>query len=106
MTDLNPDIADKPIEVAVSPAGTQTATITRDLLLIMSVLPALIGILGTRDVNKIIAYIASVEFAPVLGVLVAGGTVLWRQWNARKKHANELKMASAAPDRVAVVKQS
>lgn len=106
MPDINPDVADLPIEVAISPAGTQTATATRDLLLIVSALPALIAILGTRDLSKIIAYIASVEFAPALGVLVGAGTLLWRQWLARKKHANELKMASAAPDRVAVVKQS
>lgn len=104
MTDINPDVPDKPIQVAASPVADQTATVTRDLLLVISVLPALLAVLGTRDVVQIIAFIQSTQFAPVLGLIVGTGVIVWRQWLARKKHANDLKMAKSADDRVAVVK--
>jgi hypothetical protein len=105
MTDINPDVPDKPIEVPASPVGGQTATGSRDILILLAALPALIAVLGTRDVSTIVAYIGSSEFAPALGLLIAGGTVAWRQWLARRKHANELKMAKSADDSVAVVKR-
>jgi hypothetical protein len=105
MTELNPDVPEKPIQVAPSPLSDQASTATRDILLIISVLPALIAVLGTKDLVQIVAFIQSTQFAPVLGLLVGTGVVLYRQWLARRKHANELKMAKSADDRVAVVVQ-
>lgn len=104
MTDLNPDVPDKPIEVAVSPAGAQASTAARDVALILAILPALIAVIGQRDLIALIRFIGSTEFAPVLGLIVAAAVPLWRQWLARRKHANDLKMAKSADDSVAVVK--
>lgn len=106
MTDLNPDVADKPIEVPASPGSTQAATGSRDLLLLIAALPALVAVLGTRDVKQIVDWFAGQQGLAFLGLLVAIGTPLWRQWIARRKHANEVKMAGSASDSVAIVKGS
>lgn len=104
MTDPNPDVADKPVVVPASPVGDQAGTAGRDILLLLSALPALIAVLGTHDVTRIVAYLGSADFAPVLGILVTAGTLLWRQWIARKRHTNDVKVASAAPNSIAIVK--
>lgn len=105
MTDINPDVPDRPIEVSPTATGAQTASISRDFLLILAALPALLAVLGTRDVNKIVAYISSVEFAPVLGLVVTAGVLAWRQWVTRRSHADKLTMAESLPDRIATVKE-
>lgn len=102
--ELDPDTAPKPIEVTVSPAGEQTASISRDILLIMAVLPSLLAILGKRDLLALIKYIQSVEFAPVLSLLIGFGVIAWRQWVTRRNHASKLKMARNVSDSIAIVK--
>jgi hypothetical protein len=104
MTDINPDVADKPIEVPASPASTQAGTASRDMLLLVATLPALVAVLGTRDVKQIVDWLAGQQGIAFLGLAFAIGTPIWRQWIARRKHANDLKMATAAPDAVATIK--
>jgi hypothetical protein len=103
MSDLNPDVPDKPIEVSTSPAGTQAATGSRDFLLLVAALPALVAVLGTHNVKDIVDWFAGEQGLAFLGLVIAIGTPLWRQWLARRKHANELKMAKSADDSVATV---
>lgn len=104
MTAIDPNTPDKPVVVPASAASDQAGTAARDILLLVSALPALVAVLGTHDVTKIVAYLGSADFAPVLGIAVTAGTLAWRQWIARKRHTNDVKVASAAPDTVAVVK--
>jgi len=103
MTDINPDVTDKPIVVSPSPAATQAGTGTRDFLLLVAALPALMAVLGTRDVKQIVDWLAGQQGLTFLGLAIAIGTPIWRQWLARRKHANELKMATSADDAVAKV---
>jgi hypothetical protein len=105
MTDTNPGTPSKPIEVPASPAPAQTATGARDMLLLIAALPALVAVLGTRDVKQIIDWLASEPGLAFVGLLIAIGTPIWRQWLARRTHAEQVKMATVAPDRVAVVKK-
>lgn len=100
---LDPDTPPKPIEVRVSPAVDQTGAISRDILLIASVLPALIAVIGKRDLQAIINYISSTEFAPVLSIIVATVVIGWRQWITRRNHAEALKMARNVDDKIAFV---
>ena len=104
MTDLNPDIPDKPIEVPASPAGMQAATGTRDILLLVAALPALVAVLGKGNVKDIVDWFATEPGLAFVGLVIALGTPLWRQWLARRKHANEVKMAISADDAIATIK--
>lgn len=94
---------EKPVVVNASPVADQTGTATRDVLLIVSALPALIAVFGTRDVQKIVSFIGSVEFAPVLGILVGTAVMAWRQVIARRKKAELVTVAQGAPDTTAIV---
>lgn len=93
----------EPIVVNPNPAKDQIATATRDVALLLAALPALIALLGKRDVIGIVNYLASAEGSTVLGMLVAAGVVAWRQIIARRKKAELVTVAEAAPNRVAVV---
>lgn len=104
MSAIDPDTPDKPIEVATSPASEQAGSAGRDIILIVSVLPALLAVLGKHDLNAVINYISGVEFAPVLSVLVGAGVVAWRQWVTRRSHANKLMMARNVSNRIAIEK--
>lgn len=95
-----------PIVVNPSPAKDQIATATRDAALLLAALPALIALLGKRDVIGIVNYLASAEGSTVLGMIVAAGVVAWRQIIARRKKAELVTVAEAAPNRVAVVTDS
>lgn len=88
MTDINPDVPDKPIEVAASPAADQASTGGRDLILLVAALPALIAVLGTHDVGQIVDWFAGQQGLAFLGLAAAIATPLWRQWLARRKHAD------------------
>lgn len=92
-----------PIIVNPSPAKDQIATATRDVALLLAALPALIALLGKRDVIGIVNYLASAEGSTVLGMIVAAAVVGWRQLLARKKKAELVTVAASAPDQVAVV---
>jgi hypothetical protein len=104
MSDINPDVPDKPIVVPESPTGTQVATGTRDILLIVAALPALVAVLGTRDVKQIVDWFAGQEGLAFVAVMIAVGTPLWRQWNARRKHADLKLLETKVPDSIAVKK--
>lgn len=106
MTDFDPDIPDRPVVVAESPVGIQSATLARDFLIVVSIIPALAAVFGTHDLNQIVAFLTGPQFAPALGVITLTATVAWRQWIVRRQHSNDVKMASAAPDSIAVVKRS
>lgn len=103
MTDLNPDVPDKPIEVPATPTSTQVATGSRDILLLIAALPALVAVLGTHNVKNIADWFAGEQGLAFVALIIALGTPLWRQWLARRKHANEVKMATSAKDTVAKV---
>lgn len=92
-----------PIVVNPSPVKDQIATATRDVALILAAIPALIALLGKRDVIGIVNYLASAEGSAVLGMLVAAGVVIWRQLLARRANAKLKIVAEAAPNRVAFV---
>lgn len=94
---------ENPIIVNPNPAKDQIATATRDVALILAALPALIALLGKRDVIGIVNYLASAEGSTVLGAIVAAGVLVWRQFIARQKKAELVAVATAAPDQVAVV---
>jgi hypothetical protein len=104
MTDLNPDTPDKPIVVPASPGGDQAATLGRDVIIIMSALPALIAVLGTHDVKQIVDFLSGTGFAPALGVLSAAAVLAWRQWNARRKNADLNVLEKHVDDSVATTK--
>jgi hypothetical protein len=104
MTDLNPDIPDKPIEVSATATGAQAATGSRDILLLIAALPALVAVLGKGSVKDIVDWFAAEQGLAFIGLVIAVGTPLWRQWLARRKHANEVKMAVSADDSVALIK--
>lgn len=97
------DGPDRPMVVNASPAGDQAGSALRDVTLIVGALPTLIAVLGTRDVKQVVDFIASAEFAPVLGLLVSLAVVAWRQWKARHNKAKLVTLANAAPDAVATV---
>jgi hypothetical protein len=78
-------------ETTPPPPASQTGTAVRDIALIVGALPALLAVLGTRDLTKVVDYIASVQFAPALGVILTGGVMLWRQ-----RHAARVKNAAPA----------
>lgn len=101
---LNPDVPDQPVVVPASPVGDQVATFSRDFVILASALPALIAVLGTHDVKQITDYLTSQAFAPALGVIVLAGTLGYRQWKARKRHTDDVRVAKAAPDSIAIVK--
>ncbi|MET0363014.1 MAG: hypothetical protein ABW169_00030 [Sphingobium sp.] len=92
-----------PIVVNPSPVKDQVMTATRDITLILAAIPALIALLGKRDVIGIVNYLASAEGSAVLGMLVAAGVVVWRQLLARRANAKLQIVAEAAPNRVAIV---
>lgn len=94
---------EKPVVVNPSPVADQTATAARDWLLVLSALPALIAVLGTRDVKQIVDFIAGTQFAPALGVIIGAAVLLWRQVIARRAKATLVTVATAAPDHVAQV---
>lgn len=94
-----------PIIVNPNPAKDQIATATRDIALLLAALPALIALLGKRDVIGIVNYLASAEGSTVLGMIVAAGVVAWRQVIARRKKAELVTVAEAAPNKVAVVEE-
>jgi Flp pilus assembly protein TadB len=104
MTDLNPDVTDDPIVVSPSAAGIQASTGSRDLLLLLAALPALVAALGTRDVVKIVAWIGSEPGLAFVGLVIALATPVYRQWLARRKHAETVTITRSAPDSVAVIK--
>lgn len=103
MPDLTPPV-EQPVTVSRSPVPEQTGTAVRDILLIVSAVPALIAVLGTRDVVKIVAYVSSVEFAPVLGVIVGAAVLGWRQLIARRNTAVKVTMAEQLPESKAQVR--
>lgn len=94
-----------PIIVNPNPAKDQIATATRDVALLLAALPALIALLGKRDVIGIVNYLASAEGSTVLGMIVAAGVVAWRQNHARRKKAELVTVAASASDQVAVIKE-
>ena len=71
-------------ETIPPPVASQTGTAIRDITILISALPALIAVLGTRDVTKIADFLASTQFAPALGVIAAAAVIGWRQMHARK----------------------
>lgn len=105
MSDINPDIPDKPIVVPATPTSTQIGTGSRDLMLLIAALPALVAVLGTRDVKQIVDWFASEPGIAFIGLAIVIGTPIYRQWLARRKHANEVKMADEAPDYIAQVQR-
>lgn len=104
MTDINPDVPDKPIEVPQSPVSAQVGSGGRDILLLVAALPALIAVLGTRDVKQIVDWFAGQQGLAFIGLALAIGTPIWRQWIARRKHANDVKLVSNVDDRIGKVK--
>ena len=73
-------------------------------MLVVAALPALIAVFGTRDLKQIIDYIASAQFAPVLGIIVIAGTAAWRQWITRHNNAQKVTMAREVSSETAIVK--
>lgn len=104
MADANPDETPKPIEVAASPAGEQTTTGLRDFLLLVAALPALIAVLGTRNVKDIVDWFAGEQGLAFIALVVALATPLYRQWLARRNHAVKLKLAENVDDEIGIVK--
>ncbi len=98
------DADETPVVVNPSPVRDQASTATRDVLLVVSALPALLAVVGTHDVVQITAYIASVQFAPALGIITTATIIAWRQLHARRKKAELVKITTSAPDAVAVLK--
>ena len=100
MNDLSPPV-EQPVIVNASPVPEQAGAATRDILLLLAALPALIAVVGTRDVGKIVAYISSVEFAPQLAVIVGAAVVVWRQIVTRRSSAVKVTLADKLDDDIA-----
>lgn len=92
-----------PLQVTDSTAKEQTGAAVRDLMLVVAVLPALVAVLGTRDLKAIVDFVASEQFAPALGVILALAVVVWRQLVTRWEKRKLITSAKAAPDSVATV---
>jgi hypothetical protein len=84
-----------PSYVEKSPTKDQGGALLRDALIVVSVLPALTAVLGTRDVGQIVAFLQSTQFAPALGVLVLVGTSIWRQIVTRRKKKEVIAVANS-----------
>lgn len=97
------DDQDKPVIINPSPVPDQLGSAGRDIMLVAAALPALIAVVGTRDVKQIVDYVGSSEFAPALAVIVTGVVFVWRQMKARRNKARMVTIANSAPDSVAVV---
>ena len=98
------DTPDTPIVINASPVTDQAAAASRDVLLVVAALPTLIAVLGTHDVQQIVTYVSGAGFAPVLGILVTAGVMIWRQIVTRRHKANLVTAAEAAPNSVAIIK--
>lgn len=94
---------EKPIVVNASPAGLQAGTLARDVTLVLAALPALVAVLGRRDLVEIVNYLGSAEFAPAAGVIVTAAVLVWRQLLARRAKATQLTLAQAEPGQVKIV---
>lgn len=97
------DPIERPMVVHASSAGAQVGSMVRDLALILSAVPVILGILGKRDFTALVKYLASDDFAPVAGVLVSLAVIAWRQWNARHTKARLVAAARAEPGSVIVI---
>lgn len=93
---------DPPIFVNSSPATVQTGTAVRDAILVLSVLPMLVAVIGKRDLVGLINFIGSSEFAPAAGVIISGAVVIWRQVIARQLVKQTVTVAEARPENVIV----
>lgn len=104
LADLDVEAGGTPITVNETSVSDQAGALGRDFLLLLGVVPALIAVLGTRDVGKIVAYISGVEFAPALGIIMVTGVTVWRQFRARRVHAKQKAMAERLPNSIARLK--
>lgn len=93
-----------PVVIPATPSMAQITAVARDIGIVASALPALIAVIGTHNVQQITSYVTGSAFAPALGVISLVGIIIWRQLITRKQSANDIKMAQATPDSIAVVK--
>jgi hypothetical protein len=104
MPDINPDDVPSPIVVNASAVPDQASAALRDIVLVLSAVPTVMAFIGKGDMMGLVSWMSSTAAAPVMGVLATAAVVIWRQWNARHRNAVSVKLASAAPDSIAVVK--
>lgn len=101
-------MADEPKPpIAVDPnsaAKDQAGAFLRDMMIVVSVIPALVAVLGHHDFNEMVRFIESQQAAPALGVILAAATLVWRQWRTRRKATQLITAARSANDEVAYVK--
>lgn len=94
-----------PIQITDSTAKEQGGAGMRDFMLVVAALPALIAVFGKGDVIAAVNYIASAEFAPVLGVVAVAGVAIWRQFITRWSKQKLITTGEAAPNNVSQVIQ-
>lgn len=97
-----PDPNEQTVFVNSSPSPIQTGTFVRDMLLVLSVVPTLIAVVGKRDLVGIVNYIGSSEFAPAAGVILGGAVIFWRQVIARRMVKDTVTLANTRPENVVI----
>lgn len=92
-----------PIVVNPSSVGEQISAGIRTMTVLAGGIAAILGFLGKRDVVGLVAYMQTGAFLPVAGAIAATGAFLYGQWKTIMRKRQMVRVAEAAPDRVAVV---
>ena len=101
-----PTVPDAPITTDASPALNIAQSVGAAILLVAGAVPALVAVLGTHDVIKIVAYVSGAGFAPALGALTVIATAGYRIFSGWKRHTNMVKLLRlpGVPNAVGFVK--
>jgi len=92
-----------PVVVNPSAVPAVAGTLIRDLVVILAAIPIVVRLIGARDLRGLLDWMQSSDGALVVTIvapLIASG---WRAWRAKRKKAELVTVARAAPDSVAIV---
>lgn len=98
-----PDLT-TPIEVRANTGIIDLLTAAgRYLVVIASTIPLLMTVLGTKDIVSIIAFFQGEDGAKLLAAVIGLGTFAYGLYKTRKRGAQAVVLADAAPNAVAKV---
>lgn len=93
MSDTTP-----PIAVGQNaPLGDPLAAAGRYLVVILTALPVLLTVLGTRDLAAIVEFFRGSQGATLISAAIGFGTIAWGLWKTRKR-AQQITTVAASPD--------
>lgn len=98
--------APAPIVIDPSPVADQIKAGIRNVIVLIGGMAAIFGFIGRHDAAGLVVYLQSGTFLPVIGAAGTVGAVVWGQWKARHSKAQLVTTGAAAPNSVAIVKDS